>query len=375
MPLRKIVFWSHLVAGVAAGSVILFLAITGVLLTYEVQITRWAERGFDIATADTGADTGPGADQLARIALDQTGGQASALVFERNARAPVVAVAGADKVFLDPRDGAVLGQGPTATQAFFETVTHLHRWLSFSGRSETGAAVTGAANLVFGFLLISGIWLWLPRVWKWGMLKTRILLRAGYPNAKARDFAWHHVFAFWAAVPLCLVISSGVVIAYPWASNLVFAAYGEQAPARLRPQGEAGAGPLAVSQQGGLQQVLERAQGQDPDWTRITLTLPKGAVAGDVRAMVDTGTGKQLARQETVVVSQDTGEVLAVSGLADRSPATRARMWFRFVHTGEVYGLVGQTIAGLASLAAIMMVYTGLALSYRRLILPILRRH
>ena len=38
----------------------------------------------------------------------------------------------------------------------------------------------------------------------------------------------------------------------------------------------------------------------------------------------------------------------------------------RFAHTGEVAGLPGQLIAGLASLGAVVLGYTGLALSLRR---------
>jgi uncharacterized iron-regulated membrane protein len=59
---------------------------------------------------------------------------------------------------------------------------------------------------------------------------------------------------------------------------------------------------------------------------------------------------------------------------AAQTRGQQARTWFRFVHTGEQYGVVGQTIAGLASLAACFLVYTGLALAWRRLILPLWRR-
>ena len=38
----------------------------------------------------------------------------------------------------------------------------------------------------------------------------------------------------------------------------------------------------------------------------------------------------------------------------------------RFAHTGEVLGLTGQTVAGLVSAGAVVMVWTGLALSWRR---------
>jgi uncharacterized iron-regulated membrane protein len=41
-------------------------------------------------------------------------------------------------------------------------------------------------------------------------------------------------------------------------------------------------------------------------------------------------------------------------------------MLLRFIHTGEVAGIPGQTIAGIASAGAAVLVYTGLALSWRR---------
>jgi uncharacterized iron-regulated membrane protein len=38
----------------------------------------------------------------------------------------------------------------------------------------------------------------------------------------------------------------------------------------------------------------------------------------------------------------------------------------RFAHTGEYYGLVGQTIAGLVTAGSAVLVWTGLALTWRR---------
>jgi len=46
----------------------------------------------------------------------------------------------------------------------------------------------------------------------------------------------------------------------------------------------------------------------------------------------------------------------------------------RFLHTGEVLGLAGQALAGLASLAGCLLVWSRLALAWRRLIRPLLRR-
>jgi uncharacterized iron-regulated membrane protein len=44
MSVRKFFFWFHLVCGVIAGSIILIMSVTGVLLAYERQMLAWADR-------------------------------------------------------------------------------------------------------------------------------------------------------------------------------------------------------------------------------------------------------------------------------------------------------------------------------------------
>src|SRR5215216_1496426 len=52
--LRKIIFWCHLPVGVTAGVVILIMCVTGILLSFEKQITSWADtRGYRAAPPAT----------------------------------------------------------------------------------------------------------------------------------------------------------------------------------------------------------------------------------------------------------------------------------------------------------------------------------
>jgi hypothetical protein len=46
----------------------------------------------------------------------------------------------------------------------------------------------------------------------------------------------------------------------------------------------------------------------------------------------------------------------------------------RFAHTGEVLGIPGQTVAGLVSAGAVVLVWTGIALTLRRFAAWIKRR-
>ena len=72
-------------------------------------------------------------------------------------------------------------------------------------------------------------------------------------------------------------------------------------------------------------------------------------------------------QMSTAVFDRRAGGVKDVQTYDEMSAEEKGRMWIRFIHTGEQYGLVGSTLAGLASLAAARLVYTGLALALRRL--------
>ena len=82
---------------------------------------------------------------------------------------------------------------------------------------------------------------------------------------------------------------------------------------------------------------------------------------------VDRGDGGQPHLRGTLTLDLATGDVRRWDGFSTQTAGRRARSFLRFAHTGEVGGLTGQTIAGLVSAASVVLVYTGFALSWRRL--------
>jgi uncharacterized iron-regulated membrane protein len=62
-----------------------------------------------------------------------------------------------------------------------------------------------------------------------------------------------------------------------------------------------------------------------------------------------------------------TGRALQREAYAGYTPARKVRTWLRFLHTGEALGWAGQLVAGLASLGATVLVWTGVSLAMRRL--------
>ncbi|HVY63956.1 MAG TPA: PepSY-associated TM helix domain-containing protein, partial [Gammaproteobacteria bacterium] len=107
------------------------------------------------------------------------------------------------------------------------------------------------------------------------------------------------------------------------------------------------------------------------DWRTLTLALP---AAGSARFTVDQGNGGQPQRRHTLTLDAATGEVRSWAPFSTQPPGQRLRIWIRFLHTGEALGLIGQTLAAVVSATSVLMVWTGLALAWRRLIVPLLRR-
>jgi uncharacterized iron-regulated membrane protein len=66
------------------------------------------------------------------------------------------------------------------------------------------------------------------------------------------------------------------------------------------------------------------------------------------------------------VLDPTTGSLVEHKTYTQQSAGQQARSWLRWIHTGEAGGTGGQFVAMLASLAAVFLVYTGLALSLRR---------
>ena len=79
--LRRIVFWLHLATGVSAGAVVLIMSVTGVLLTYEKQMLRWADtRAYRQPPPDAGAQRAADRSRWSRPSADANGGAAATTV-------------------------------------------------------------------------------------------------------------------------------------------------------------------------------------------------------------------------------------------------------------------------------------------------------
>ena len=291
---------------------------------------------------------------------------------------------------LDPYTGQEMEPQRAWIRDAFSFITRFHRWFALEDEARDRAKFTiGIANLAFLFLVVSGLYLWFPRVFRRRAFSMRLFFSRRPVSSRARDYNWHHVLGIWMAIPLVILIVTGSVFSFRWTGDVIYAALGVERPERAAPAGGRGQGPRGARGQGQgagrsfnvatpagmltLDQLAQVAGEATPDWRELAITLPRPQQP-EVEVLIDRGSGGQPTLRETIKLDRVTGEILERTTFEQLPAAQQIRGTIRFLHTGEYFGVIGQTIAGLASLAGVLMVWTGLALAYRRLVQPMVNR-
>lgn len=428
--MRRLLFWLHLVAGLVAGLVIALLCFTGVVLAFEKQIVALV--GRDAATVAVPVDPAriPFDELASRARAAQPDARLTAITVRPDPAATVTFAFGRESTLLaDPYTGELRPPGAARTRAFMHLMTDLHRTLGFHAEATrpVGKAITGAANVAFLVLAVTGLYLWWPRSWSWRGLKAVATLNLRLAG-KARDWNWHNALGLWSAPVLIVLTLTALPISYRWANNLLYTLTGAAPPAQssgpgAQPPGPEVPQPLASARPLGPDALLAAARAAAPGWTEITLRLGGAREAGprpepganrQRRHAPDTATSTPRMATTPIAAATPsdsspgvppaaptaepprprgpqavavavrtadqwprfaptthhldpfTGAILRTDTFADQPAGRRLRSWARFLHTGEALGWPGQLAAALASAAALVLVWTGFTLSWRR---------
>ncbi len=353
------------------------MAVTGVVLSLEDFAVGFAERRRLAEQPErVQRMTASALVESARRAVPAGAPfDAASIRFDADPRAPVRVVSRrGERVDLDPYTGAALVHGAPRVEAFFEGVRQLHRWLAVPDAfTRSGRSVTGAANAAFLLLLLTGALLWIPRPFNRRTLLASITTSRG-ARGQARAFNWHKVAGFWSLGPLLVIAASALLLSYPSLGDRLYPAAGTILPLGSLSQaedgqplpggGERGGGERGGGEQG-LDAALAAAQSAVPRWRSIVVHIPRDEEA-ELRAEVRTGGEGQPQRSAVMTVDGRTGAVTRWEAFADAGPGRRGQQFVRYAHTGEYWGWVGQAAAALASLGAVCLVWTGVALAWRR---------
>ena len=364
--IRTVLFRLHLSVALAAGLFIVTMAVTGVVLACEDAVMSLAERRRSVAVREDAPRLSPDEIVQAAAAWGARSGDpftATSIEYRDRPGAAVQVHAGRDRrVFVDPWTSEVTGEGFPLLEAFFEGVRGWHRWLGASGSGvRTGRTVTGAANVAFLFLLLTGPLLWLPRRITRRSLTENLFFRRGV-RGPARQLNWHYVVGIWSVLPLVAISATGVVMSYPAVGDRIYSVVGAVlSGGGGNPDRDVGEGG-GESGENGLGHALAAAEAQLPGWRSIVLTLPRPDDA-EVRVDVRTGRTGQPQKAAVLTVDRGTGAVASMESFRDETPGHRAQEFLRYAHTGEYWGLAGQALAGLVALGVVTMAWTGFSVA------------
>ena len=379
---RKIIFWLHLATGIVGGLLVGIMSFTGAALAFEKELIAWSERDARQVEVPAGGGAPLALEALLqRVRAAKPDAKINSLTLNRDPRAAVaVALPGNSTLYANPYTGELREAQARWMRGFMQTMRAWHVRLNFKptpGRPTLGATLNAAANIGFVFLCVSGLVLWWPRAWITRVLRPSLWFVRGAAG-KARDWNWHNVFGFWALPALFIMAVTGVVLSYRWAGELVFKLAGETPPAMApRPAApSANAKPVSVnSKTGGTPSVdpmLGMIRQEFPAWEVITLRFapPLGANASP-RATANSAVVRSANQwppfsNTTIAYDPETGGAKQTDAYASLGPGQRARRWIRLLHTGEALRWPGELVAGLGCLAGCVLVWTGLALAWRR---------
>lgn len=387
--------------GLVGGLIILIMSLTGVLLGFERQTIaafdgapRAVRPSPDAARLDIDTlllRSGAAADPIASVALKAGAGDPVTIRFRDRERAALL---------LNPYTAEAIAPvtgGKTA--AFMSWLRSWHRWLGVTGESRPLArAITGACNAAFLLLMITGLVIWIPRRFSAAAFRTATVFNPRL-SGKARDFNWHNSLGLWTAIPLALLVATAMFISYQWPGQYLdkyFGSPSERAAAikalNPSPSGEPArsTGNSASAQRESprasdsarmtptfgvlpLSTMLQTVTSAKPAWQSITITIPPRPDSALQIAVAEGNTYRPDLRHQYYFDAAST-QLLRTTNYDSLSTSRKIRSWYRFGHTGEVFGLTGQVLATLASLAGVVLVYTGAALSWRRLTAFIRRR-
>ncbi len=167
------------------------------------------------------------------------------------------------------------------------------------------------------------------------------------------------------AIPLSVIALSGIVMAYPWANALLYRAAGDHPPAERAEVVTRRAKPLHVDEFQSLDAAIHTAMTRDARWKSLEMRLPSEKDP-NVAFRLEEGDGSDPRQRVQLVLARKDGHVVRVDHFSNNSPGRQWRLYARFIHTGEMFGVVGRIVALLACISAFILVWTGFSLSLRR---------
>jgi uncharacterized iron-regulated membrane protein len=423
--IHRFLWWIHWSLGLGAGAILALVSLSGALIAFEPQIVAWSESKQRILPHcihdSQNSMANPSKIETLQHSLnawishphivnapDQ---KATGWTLWADSCRTALMHTQSGNIYVNPNTGTALGS-ESKIHGFLHGVEEFHRWLLVQ---KPGKQIVGAATLIFGILLCTGLLLSLLPLWR-NRRKMRTLGKLLFPKITSPGFAspntqsdlqnrpkskperrkiwvrsWHIAIGIWLFLPMLLTMLTGVMISYEWAGKIPYWITGTEAPTKAPSQGLHGSQGSQGSQgakhrgQNPAHQANQNNQNNPAKteipwasvaqalrpyldsiagpWKSISLRSPRKA--GDPLMLVIQHSGEGPNPRSTLRLSPE-GKVLKWQAWSQNNAGQSLRSWIVPLHTGQVWGVWGQSLALVTALGVAFLSLSGLWLAYKR---------
>ena len=357
---KNIWFKFHLILGLSAGFILLIVGFTGSMLSFEKEILNAINLdSYKVTVFDQGKlSTKELLEKFQEQKPQSKINGISISSFEDDSVSINVAGEGQN-----PRKGVTYYVNPYTAEilpelkgvGFFKTVENIHRRLLLD---DLGKQVVALSVISLLILMFSGIYIYFPRIKKSFPQSLKLNFQS-----KGRFFLanLHSAIGMWV-IPFYLVASlTGLYWSYEFVSNGLHSITGVEKPKKPQMQGSQGEKisfddiSLAVDT---FKNLVENK------YSSATLRFPqKGSVYSFDYLAVDVPHERAKNKIEFDI---KTNQVSKHEKYEDKTLTQKLMGSILPLHTGEYFGVVGQTLMFLASLMMPLFAITGLMLYVKR---------
>ncbi|MEM6633653.1 MAG: PepSY-associated TM helix domain-containing protein [Bacteroidota bacterium] len=378
MTLKKIVGKIHLWLGLASGLVVFLVSISGAIMVFEQEI-RWLTGNASYQkTIDPQKSAPASPSKVFQEALAKMPEGGSYMYYFYGPQPNNVLVnwfyhpgneeagvpQGYQEIHQNPYTGAVI-QHSLWEGGFWGWMVMFHTTLLFP--YEIGHQVVGWSTLIFIVLMISGLFLWIPKN-KRGY-KQRFRVKWG-ASPKRLNYDLHNVLGFYMTWIAILIALTGIMWSFTWFQNGVYnlATGGEEMPDFEAIQSKFDENENPQTQEELLtliDSVKSHTLSQYPEVYRYSVSFPMDSIS-PISVSVLTEKGKNYDRHDEYMYDRYSGALIASERWQDQNAGERIMHLNYPIHLGLIGGIPTKIVAFLASLIAASLPITGFRIWWGR---------
>jgi len=350
---RWLIFQFHWLLGITAGLVLAVMGVTGASMAFQDEIQAALVGHVRLVPGQQALAPA----ELMQRAVAEHGGKVVRLLVDHDPTVPArISFSseedeGRDTFLVDRGTGRILG--PLPAGALFDTLNHLHRWMTLPGNGNGfGRQITGFAAFSLIYFALSGLYMRWPRRplnWRaWLVLDGRKTGRNLYRELHAVIGGWVLIFYLTSAL-------TGLWWSYDWYRSGLQTMLGGERVEKVKAKGKPS---FDLAWQG-----FDRATAGST-YERVLMILPRKGAAVQFRALPY---GARHNRADDLVsIDGATGKPLSVDRYATRRLGRTILTSMFEIHRGAFFGWPGRIVMFTTSLTMPLFTVTGLLLYLSR---------